>query len=184
MPREVIQAIASASDDFRQVLVLSATPRLGDTSWREPILRMIEPEAATLARIEGRSVADVLRNREEAALADLSQTDCPDRWRTGFLRSGATRRIIRNGRAEWGAYLPQRRNHEVRLQPLTSERMRHEVAAMILEGTDPAQGCRNCMDSRTSPPAQRSRGKNSPDGTCRPRWHARSACGSRTRQVA
>jgi ATP-dependent helicase HepA len=72
MPREVIQAIASASDDFRQVLVLSATPRLGDPSWREPILRMIEPEAATLARIEGRSVADVLRNREEAALADLS----------------------------------------------------------------------------------------------------------------
>ena len=140
MPREVIQAIASASDDFRQVLVLSATPRLGDPSWREPILRMIEPEAATLARIEGRSVADVLRNREEAALADLSQTDCPDRWKRGFLRSGATRRIIRNGRSEWGAYLPQRRNHEVRLQPLTSERMRHDVAAMILEGADPAEG--------------------------------------------
>jgi ATP-dependent helicase HepA len=140
MPREVIQAIASASDDFRQVLVLSATPRLGDPSWREPILRMIEPEAATLARIEGRSVADVLRNREEAALADLSQTDCPDRWKRGFLRAGATRRIIRNGRSEWGAYLPQRRNHEVRLQPLTSERMRHDVAAMILEGADPAQG--------------------------------------------
>jgi ATP-dependent helicase HepA len=140
MPREAIQAIAQGADEFRQVLVLSATPRLGDPAWREPILRMIEPEAAALARIEGRSVADALRSREEAALADLSQTDSPDGWKRGFLRSGATRRIIRNGRSEWGAYLPQRRNHEVRRRPLTSERMRHEIAAMMLDGTDPAQG--------------------------------------------
>jgi ATP-dependent helicase HepA len=30
MPREAIQAIAQGADEFRQVLVLSATPRLGD----------------------------------------------------------------------------------------------------------------------------------------------------------
>ncbi|WP_372921972.1 SNF2-related protein [Roseovarius sp.] len=140
MPREAIQAISQASDEFRQVLVLSATPRLGDTAWHEPIMRMIEPEAAALARIEGRNVAEVLRSREEAAIAALDQSNSPDNWTRGFLQSGAARRIIRNGRSDWGEYLPQRRNHEVRLHPLTFERMRYEIAAMVLEGTDPAQG--------------------------------------------
>ncbi|WP_170446104.1 SNF2-related protein [Ruegeria arenilitoris] len=140
MPRDAIQAISQAADEFRQVLVLSATPRLGDPAWREPILRMIEPEAAALARMEGRSVADMLQDREEAAIASLNGSDGPDDWTRAFLQSGASRRIIRNGRSEWNEYLPQRRNHEVRLQPLESERMRHEIAAMVLEGADPADG--------------------------------------------
>lgn len=140
MPRDAIQAISQAADEFRQVLVLSATPRLGDPAWREPILRMIEPEAAALARMEGRSVADVLQDREEAAIAALDGTDSPEEWTQGFLKAGAARRIIRNGRSEWGEYLPQRRNHEVRLQPLTFERMRHEIAAAVLADADPAEG--------------------------------------------
>lgn len=140
MPREALQAVSQASDDFRQVLVLSATPRLGDPAWREPILRMIEPEAAAFARLNGVSVAEVLQHREEAARAALGQSDDPDSWRRGFLLSGVSRRIIRNGRSDWGEYLPQRRNHEVRLQPLTFERMRYDIAAMVLEGTDPTQG--------------------------------------------
>lgn len=140
MPREVLQAISQASDEFRQVLVLSATPRLGDPAWRKPILRMIEPEAAAFARAKGQSVAEVLQHREEAATAALSQSDDPDSWRKGFLQSGASRRIIRNGRSDWGEYPPQRRNHEVRLQPLIFERMRYDIAAMVLDGTDPKQG--------------------------------------------
>lgn len=140
MPREVLQAIAQASDEFRQVLVLSATPRLGDPAWREPILRMIEPEAAAFARIEGLDVADVLQSREEAAIAAMDRSDCPDALARGFLQYGAARRIIRNGRADWGEYLPRRRNSEVRLQPLMFERMRHELAAVVLEGADPVQG--------------------------------------------
>lgn len=140
MPREVIHFISQASDEFRQVLVLSATPKLGDTAWRETILRMIEPEVAALARMEGRSIGDILRNREEAAIAALAPSDKPADWSKGFLQSAASRRIIRNGRSDWGAYLPQRRNHEVRVQPLMSERMRHEIAAMVLEEAEPADG--------------------------------------------
>lgn len=140
MPRDAIHAISQAADEFRQVLVLSATPRLGDPASREPILRMIEPEAAALARMEGRSVADMLQEREEAAIASLNGSEGPEDWTRAFLQSGASRRIIRNGRSEWNEYLPQRRNHEVRLQPLESERMRHEIAAMVLEGADPAEG--------------------------------------------
>lgn len=103
MPRDALQAISQAADEFRQVLVLSATPRLGDPAWREPILRMIEPEAAALARMEGRSVADILQDREEATIADLDGSDSPEDWTQGFLKSGAARRIIRNGRSEWPA---------------------------------------------------------------------------------
>ena len=140
MPREAMLAISQAADEFRQVLVLSATPRLGDPAWREPILRMIEPESAALARMEGRNVAEVLQDREEATIAALNGSDRAEDWTRGFLQSGASRRIIRNGRSDWGEYLPQRLNREVRLQPLTSERMRHEIAAMVLEGADPAEG--------------------------------------------
>lgn len=140
MPREAMQAISQVADEFRQVLVLSATPRLGDPAWREPILRMIEPEAAALARMEGRSVAEVLQDREEATITAMNGSDRPEDRTRGFLQSGAARRIIRNGRSEWGEYLPQRRNHEVRVQPLTFERMRHEIAALVLEGADPAEG--------------------------------------------
>lgn len=140
MPREAIQAISLASDAFRQVLVLSATPRLGDPSSREPILRMIEPEAAARARLEDRNVADALQHREEVAIEALNGSDSPEVWTRSFRQSGAARRIIRNGRSDWGSYLPQRRNHVVRVQPLMFERMRHDIAAMVLEDADPAHG--------------------------------------------
>lgn len=103
-------------------------------------MRMIEPEAATLARIQGGNVADVLQSREAEAVAELNQSESPDDWTRSFLQYGSARRIIRNGRADWGEYLPQRRNHEVRLQPLAFERMRHDLSAMVLDGIDPAHG--------------------------------------------
>lgn len=140
MPRDAIQVISQAADGFRQVLILSATPRLGDPAWREPILRMIEPEAAALARMEGRSVADILQDREEETIATIEGSDSPEDWTQGFLQSGVARRIIRNGRSEWNKYLPQRRNHEVRLQPLACERMRYEIAALVLADADPVEG--------------------------------------------
>lgn len=140
MLRDAIQTIAQASDEFRQVLVLSATPRLSDPTWRDLIMRMIEPEAAALSRFQGRNVADVLQSREAEAVGELNQSESTEDWTRSFLQSGSARRIIRNGRADWGEYLPQRRNHEVRLQPLTFERMRQDLAAMVLDGTDPAQG--------------------------------------------
>ena len=34
MPRDAVQTISQITDGFRQVLVLSATPRLGDAAWR------------------------------------------------------------------------------------------------------------------------------------------------------
>jgi ATP-dependent helicase HepA len=140
MTREAIQSISLASEEFRQVLVLSATPRLGDPAWRDPIMRMIEPEASRRARIEGRAIGDVLRDREEQAMAAPGFSEDQNVRTSGFLRAGAGRRIIRNGRADWSSFLPQRRNHEVRVRPLRSERIRHDIAAMLLKDADPGQG--------------------------------------------
>ena len=140
MPRETIQVLSQATDDFRQVLVLSATPRLGDPYWREAILRMIEPEASQTARLEGRTMDEVLAERELQAISGLQDADDKTQYARIFSRAAAGRRVIRNGRQNWGTYLPQRKNHEVRIQPLMSERLRHEIAARLLEGADPEHG--------------------------------------------
>lgn len=139
MPRETIHLLSRASDDFRQVLVLSATPRLGDPFWREPILRMIEPQAAQRARLEGRTLDEVLEERETQAIAATGDAAVQAHRAVAFVCAAAGRRVIRNGRDDWGAYLPQRRNHDVRVRPLMPERLRHEIAATLLEGADPEQ---------------------------------------------
>lgn len=127
MPRDAIQFVSQVADEFRQVLVLSATPRLGDPSWRDPILRMIEPEAAFRARIEGRPLDEILEDREAQAISAIRNPEDLLERTNGFVRAGAGRRVIRNGRADWGEYLPQRRNHEIRIQPLAPERLRFET---------------------------------------------------------
>lgn len=136
MPREIIQLLSQATDDFREVLVLSATPRLGDPSWREPILRMIEPQAGQRARLEGRTLDEILEEREAQAIAATGDAAGEAQWSAAFDRAAAGRRVIRNGRDDWGAYLPRRRNHEINVKPLMAERQRHEIAATLLEGID------------------------------------------------
>ncbi|WP_371225372.1 SNF2-related protein [Roseovarius sp. 2305UL8-3] len=140
MPRETIQMLSQASDNFRQALILSATPRLGDPAWRELIMRMIEPEASQLARLEGRTLVDVLEERENSAIELLGESADTQQWSRSFLRAAAGRKVIRNGRSQWSEFLPKRRNHEVRIQPIESERARYEIADRLLQEADPEQG--------------------------------------------
>lgn len=140
MPRDVVAYLAQAADTFREVLVLSATPRLADITWREPLLRIIEPELSERARLEGRSVDDILDEREARAISEIADSDDPDMQTRAYVRAASSRRVIRNSRADWSGYLPQRRNHEVRIAPLKSERLRYEIAAALLETSDPTQG--------------------------------------------
>ncbi len=140
MPRETIQLLSQASDNFRQTLVLSATPRLGDPAWRELILRMIEPEASQLAGLEGRTLVDVLEERENAAIELIGDSADTKQGSRSFLLAAAGRRVIRNGRNQWSEFLPRRRNHEVRIQPIESERARYEIANRLLQDADPEKG--------------------------------------------
>lgn len=141
MSRDAIEGLLSVTDDFRQLLILSATPGLGDQFWRETILRMIEPEAAHLANIQGQTLDEVLEERESTAIAAIQDHDDRNEWTDAFLQAGIRRRIIRNGRDDCNSdLLPQRRNHEIRIQPLMSERLRYDIADMILKHADPEQG--------------------------------------------
>lgn len=139
MPRDIVQLLSQAADDFRQVLVLSATPRLGDPSWRELILRMIEPQASLLARLEGRTLDEILEEREANAIKISGKEDSDTRSAATFSCAASGRRVIRNGREDWSSFLPLRKNHVIRIQPLLPERLRHEIASTLLENVDPDQ---------------------------------------------
>lgn len=140
MTREALQQITQASASFRQVLVLSATPRLGDPSWREPILRILEPEAGEAARLQDRTVDDVLAERESLAINALNDESNPVERERCFMRASVMRRVVRNGRKDWSDYLPERRNHIARIDPLRPERLRFDIAEAVLDGLDPADG--------------------------------------------
>ncbi|HTM81942.1 SNF2-related protein [Asticcacaulis sp.] len=140
MPREIVAYLAQAADTFREVLVLSATPRLGDPAWRELLLRIIEPELSERARHEARSIDELLEEREALAVSETTDFDDPAIRARAFMRAASSRRVIRNSRTDWSAFLPERRNHEIRILPLKSERLRYEIAATLLANSDPAQG--------------------------------------------
>jgi ATP-dependent helicase HepA len=135
MPLEVVERVAqycsglrtTVTGRFRQVMVLSATPRLGDARWRDLILEMIEPELKGLADLSGRSIIDLLADREAAAverIANLSKDEREPAGRLAFQCSAVTRRISRQSRAAWGRYLPARDIRTVVFEPTEAELQR------------------------------------------------------------
>lgn len=138
MPRETVQTISQLTEGFRQVLVLSATPRLADVTWRNPLMHILEPELAKLARFEERTIDELLADREASGMAALEDDDQP--LPVVQAQYAAGRRIIRNSRRDWSDRLPRRRNHVVRVQPLQHERLRSEIALELVGNTDPRSG--------------------------------------------
>lgn len=138
MPLEVVQYVARVAASFRQVLVLSATPRLSEARWREPVLRILEPEMSEKARRNGVSTLEEIKKRE---MDSIKRLQAGEQGIPLYKAAAANRRIIRSGREDWARYLPQRRNIEIIVPPLQSERERHELAAALpvmesSEGTD------------------------------------------------
>lgn len=138
MPRETVQTISQLTDGFRQVLVLSATPRLADVIWRNPLMRILEPELAQFARFQERTIDELLADREASGIAVLADDD--QLLPVVQAQYAAGRRIIRNSRKDWSDRLPRRRNHVVRVQPLQHERLRSEIALELVGDTDPSSG--------------------------------------------
>lgn len=132
IPLEVMERLAAAGGGasrndglrFRQLLVLSATPRLSDPRWREIILGMIEPERMGLANAEQVDGLEYLARREDEAGRTLVGLAPDERARQGaiaYLTSATTRRISRQTRESWGAYLPVRDNHVAAFSPNGTE---------------------------------------------------------------
>lgn len=156
MALDIIESIATLSRDYRQVLVLSATPRLGEQRWRDILLRMIEPQMAERAVLDNRSIDEVLADREFTAMIGLSKLETsPEAGAKAYSSAAVGRRIIRNSRTDWGNYLPSRKNLEIRVPVTTNERRMHDIAAQLLEGADP-QGDMRAQPWTTARGLQRS----------------------------
>ena len=138
MPRDAVQIISQIADGFRQVLVLSATPRLGDVAWRNMLMRILEPEIAQLAQFQDKTIDELLEEREAAAATELLKGD--DALPLVYAKFSAGRRIVRNSRSDWNDRLPRRRNHSIRVQPLHHERLRIEISRALVREVNPRLG--------------------------------------------
>lgn len=104
---------------FRHVLLLTATPRLGNPDWARAVIGAIEPERTEVANLLGREPLDYLA--EEAAAAQERVSDgtlSADAFRTAFA---ADRRILRQTRSKWPGIAPARKVHTVRVAPSDAE---------------------------------------------------------------
>lgn len=95
MPLDVVDHIAlpAVGGRFRQLLLLSATPRLGDPRWRAPILRLLEPELAAAAQLDGVTLDEKLAQREARALGAVGAL----RGLVADRRGGAGSERLRGG---------------------------------------------------------------------------------------
>ncbi|AMY71174.1 DEAD/DEAH box helicase [Frigidibacter mobilis] len=131
LPREVLERLSQKADEsrndeaaYRQLLVLSATPRLGDPIWREIILGLLEPEKVRLAQDAGMSAAAYFEQQELAAaraLVGLSSDALSVEGTVAYRSHAPTRRITRQTRADWGAYFPARDNRVCLIEPNAAE---------------------------------------------------------------
>lgn len=121
---------------FRQILVLSATPRLSDPRWREIIYEILEPERAGIAQSENERIGNYLESLEDQALEVIEQSpDVRDKKKEelAYLTYSVARRITRQTRKDWGQYFPERRNFEIRFEPIEAELERLNLANELIE---------------------------------------------------
>lgn len=138
MPMSVMEDVERAAPDFRQLLVLSATPGLGDAARRRRMMKLLEPERVLAAEIAGATADEALAEIEVVALARLASGDAA--VGSALYRAySSERRIARARRAEWGRYLPERRHERVSVEPLKGEADRVRIGMRWLEGAGSAR---------------------------------------------
>jgi len=141
--REALNRLQQASNPtltedatFRELLVLSATPRLGDPFWRDLIFDLVEPERMRLARDAGQEPAEWLLAREQEAakrLVGMTSDEIALEGEIAFGTHSRTRRMSRQTRSNWGQYFPRRQNQVHRFHPLASECGRLELIDYLLD---------------------------------------------------
>lgn len=133
------QRIADVAGDFRQLLLLSATPKLEDIEAFRQLLSILEPERMTLAARTSDTPELVLSEREARAAA-LLVSPSTDGWvREGLLpppsRTQAPtvaithsilRRVTHSKRRDYPDLLPQRVLHRIAIEPTSDEVARQE----------------------------------------------------------
>jgi ATP-dependent helicase HepA len=138
MPVEVTEQVERVADRFRQLLVLSATPGLGDPQKRLRMLALLEPERTRTAALQGRDPDAALDSLEDDALAKLTESEIDGAVQ--FRTYSRARRIIRATRAAWSRYLPKRRYQRVATDTLAAEDERVRIGIEWLDESREGSG--------------------------------------------
>ncbi len=129
---DVMDMVERAAPDFRQLLILSATPGLGDPAKRARMMAMLEPDRAAIAAANLQDLIVYLNDLEINAA--VAQGRAVDMHSTSKFRAfSLDRRIMRATRSDWGRYLPKRRYEQLSVEPLHGERERIATGMKWLE---------------------------------------------------
>lgn len=131
--------LIAAGRTIPHIIAMTATPALHHPRTRGELLELLEPEAARIARAEGRNVLKVLSEREEAAL-DRFNSALSDAVRRRAVEDnyGLYRRLIRTQRTDYPDTLPQRRYQPIRVAPTDGDVERAKATRAYLEAAEAA----------------------------------------------
>jgi ATP-dependent helicase HepA len=135
----VRQRIADVAGDFRQLLLLSATPKLEDTEALRQLLTILEPERMALAARTTDEPERLLREQEARAEVLLGSGSTeqwaeqglglpPERARPASVARtwSVLRRITHAKRRDYPDLLPRRELHRIAIEPTFDEVARQE----------------------------------------------------------
>ncbi len=143
------QRIADVAGDFRQLLLLSATPRLEDIQAFRQLLTILEPERMALAGRTSDTPEAILRDRE-SKLSFLLRAASAEQWAAAGIalpperaRSAnlamtysVLRRVTRTRRRDYPDLLPQRVLHRIAIEPTDDEVARQERVWQFVDHSD------------------------------------------------
>ena len=115
IPVQAMEIVERVAQDFRQVLILSASPGLSNPDRRRQLMHILEPERAGAAELSGRDIDEVLEALEQRAI----EGDAPAG--AAYRTWSRARRVVRSGRRDWQRYLPERRHHHLEYDPQDHE---------------------------------------------------------------
>lgn len=119
---------------FRHVLLLTATPRLGNPDWSKAIFGIIEPERTELASQLNSEIGFILQDHAQQCFQRVgSGALAPE---AAVWSSSANRRILRQTRAVWPEAAPRRKIRTVISKPNAGEYPRIELANRRLAAED------------------------------------------------
>lgn len=115
MPVAVMDVVQRESRSFRQVLLLSASPRLGEKASRTRILSILEPERTSLAEAENLDVDAYIQTLEENACQQIVESELDGS--EAFERFARSRRMLRSTRRQWRMFFPGRKFRAFATEP-------------------------------------------------------------------
>ncbi|MBW8837002.1 MAG: DEAD/DEAH box helicase family protein, partial [Burkholderia sp.] len=145
----VRQRVADVAGDFRQLLLLSATPKLEDVEAFRQLLAILEPDRVALAARASDTPEMNLRERE-AAVAALVGVGTPEQWAslgvappperaqpaTLATTYSVLRRVTHTRRRDYPDLLPQRVLHRIAIEPTSDEVARQEQVWQFIGHAD------------------------------------------------